>query len=136
MGTETVVYRTDNRAIEEMRKQREQDQQNYKAMFDSQQQMINKLGSENEKREKEREQERLQEKKEREKENKKRDEEYGKLINQIVTMQQKQEENRQKEVQLITQSNIENQRQIAAILKDNRENYLRLFNSQKSDELN
>ena len=51
-------------------------------------------------------------------------------------MQQKQEENRQKEVQLITQSNIENQRQIAAILKDNRENYLRLFNSQKSDELN
>ena len=37
MGTETVVYRTDNRAIEEMRKQREQDQQNYKAIFDSQQ---------------------------------------------------------------------------------------------------
>ena len=136
MGTETVVYRTDNRAIEEMRKQREQDQQNYKAMFDSQQQMINKLSSDNEKREKERAQERLQEKKEREKENKQRDEEYGKLINQIVTMQQKQEENRQKEVQLITQSNIENQRQIAAILKDNRENYLRLFNSQKSDELN
>ena len=87
MGTETVVYRTDNRAIEEMRKQREQDQQNYKAMFDSQQQMINKLSSDNEKREKERAQERLQEKKEREKENKKRDEEYGKLINQIVTMQ-------------------------------------------------
>jgi len=136
MGTETVVYRTDNRAIEEMRKQREQDQQNYKAMFDSQQQMINKLSSDNEKKEKERAQERLQEKKEREKENKQRDEEYGKLINQIVTMQQKQEENRQKEVQLITQSNIENQRQIAAILKDNRENYLRLFNSQKSDELN
>ena len=136
MGTETVVYRTDNRAIEEMRKQREQDQQNYKAMFDSQQQMINKLSSENERKEKEREKERLQEKKEREKENKQRDEEYAKLMNQFVTMQQKQEENRQKEVQLITQSNIENQRQIAAILKDNRENYLRLFNSQKSDELN
>ena len=101
MGTETVVYLTDNRAIEEMQRQRDQNQQNLKTYLELQQQIINYLPIDNE---------------EREKENK-----------------QREEENRQKEMQLITQTNIEKQKQIAAILKDNRENYLRLFNSQKSD---
>ena len=120
MGTETVVYLTDNRAIEEMQRQRDQNQQNLKAYLESQPQIINYFPSVNEEREKEIAQEyAMQEMKEGEKENK-----------------QREEENRQKEMQLITQTNIEKQKQIAAILKDNRENYLRLFNSQKSDELN
>ena len=101
MGTETVVYLTDNRAIEEMQRQRDQNQQNLKAYLESQQQIINYLPSDNEEREKEIAQEyAMQEMKEREKKNK-----------------QREEENRQKEMQLITQTNIEKQKQIAAILK-------------------
>ena len=137
MGTETqTIYRPDNTIIEEMKKQREaekeeekrrreEENKRYEQIFNSQKQVIEDLRKDAERREKENE-----------KRDKEREKEHINLMNKFMDMQQRNEENRKKESELVNQSIFEHQKQIATILKNNQENFLKMFNSQKSEELN
>jgi len=111
--TERVIYRTDNRAIEEMKKQKEETEQRYKEILERQTQIINEMKRESERR----------------------DQENIKMWNQYLMTQQKNEENRQKELQRLSELQREDQKRIAEMMKQNQENFLKMFNSQNSKEL-
>lgn len=69
------------------------------------------------------------------KENKKREEELKKIMDDFMLSQRKNEENREKLLLIIKESDEKHQKDIMEMMKKNEENFIKLFNSKNSEEL-
>lgn len=108
--SERVVYKTDNSAIERMERQMKEQEDRYRTMH---KEMLDFYRQQSERR----------------------DKENKELMNHFITSQEKNEERREKLLLLLKESEEQHQKGIVELMKQNQENYVKLFNSQNSQQL-
>ena len=69
------------------------------------------------------------------KDSERRENELRKMIDEFTISQRKSEENREKLLLIIKESDEKHQKEIMEMMKTNQDNFLKLFNSKNSEEL-